>query len=479
MLRRPGPALPLLLLLAAPQPTSGGASGRTLVPVDPRRPADSARVDSVFAPFTVPGSPGCALGVIRNGTLSYARGYGLASVELGVPISPRTVFDIGSVSKQFTAMAVVLLAEEGKLSLDDEIQKFLPEIPRYAKPVTIRHLLHHTSGLRDYIDLLEWSGVEEEAVTDDRDALAVLVRQKAPNFEAGAEFLYSNTGFFLLSVLVERVSGKSLADFAAERIFRPLGMTHTRYVDRHDLIVPGKAASYSKNPAGGFRLALANWEQTGDGAVNTSIEDLVEWDRNFSSGKVGGQAALRELQTTGVLNDGKPITYALGLVVDRYRGARTVVHGGSWAGFRAQLTRFPELGTSVIVLCNLAESRPGALASKVADIVLGDRLTGPVPPVSRPDEPARAAAVERPADLAGTYRSEELLADWRIAVRGDSVLARAGLGREFALRPVGRDTFAVPGGGVGMVREGDRVTGLRISSRGVRGLLLTRSGTRP
>jgi CubicO group peptidase (beta-lactamase class C family) len=479
MLRRPGPALPLLLLLAAPQPTSGGASGRTLVPVDPRRPADSARVDSVFAPFTVPGSPGCALGVIRNGTLSYARGYGLASVELGVPISPRTVFDIGSVSKQFTAMAVVLLAEEGKLSLDDEIQKFLPEIPRYAKPVTIRHLLHHTSGLRDYIDLLEWSGVEEEAVTDDRDALAVLVRQKAPNFEAGAEFLYSNTGFFLLSVIVERVSGKPLRAFAAERIFLPLGMTHTRYVDRHDFIVPGKAGSYAKDPAGGFRLALANWEQTGDGAVNTTVEDLLLWDRNFTSGKVGGQAALRELLTTGVLNDGKPITYALGLVVDQYRGARRVAHGGSWAGFRAQLSRFPDLHTSVIVLCNLAESGPGGLASKVADIVLGDRLAAPGPPASPPGEPVRGALSASPADLAGAYRSDELLAEWRIVVRGDSVLARAGLGHEAPLRPVARDSFALAGGRVTFTREADRVTGLRISSRGVRSLFLTRAAGTP
>jgi CubicO group peptidase (beta-lactamase class C family) len=431
-------------------------------------------VDSVFGPFTAPGSPGCALGIVRSGGLVYARGYGLASIELGVPITSRTVFDIGSVSKQFTAMAVVLLAREGKLSLDDEIQNYLPEIPRYSRPVTIRHLLHHTSGLRDYIDLLVWSGLDEEAVTDDNDALGILARQRGANFEAGAEFRYSNTGFFLLSVLVRRVSGKSLRDFAAERIFGPLGMSHTQYLDRHDQIVPGKAASYAR-AAGGFRLALANWEQTGDGAVNTTVEDLLAWDGNFSSGRVGGDAALRELQTAGVLNDGKPITYALGLVVDRYRGARTVAHGGSWAGFRAQLTRFPDLGTSIIVLCNLAEAGPGALAARVADLVLGERLTG-APPATRPP-PGRAspALLASPAELAGTWHSDELLADWRITVRGDSLFARAGLGRAARLRPVARDTFEVAGARLAVVRQGERATGLRMSSRGVHDLLLTRT----
>src|ERR1041385_6854545 len=202
-------------------------------------PALAARVDSVFAAFTAPGSPGCALGVVQDGRLGYSGGYGLASIELGVPITSRTVFDIGSVSKQFTAMAVLLLAREGKLSLDDEIQKYLPEIPRYARPVTSRHLLHHTSGLRDYIDLLGWSGVQEESVTGDRDALAILARQRAANFEAGAEYLYSNSGFFLLSVIVRRASGKSLRAFAAERIFGPLGMRHSFYLDDHNEIVPG------------------------------------------------------------------------------------------------------------------------------------------------------------------------------------------------------------------------------------------------
>src|SRR5688572_18275490 len=339
----------------------------------------SARVDSVFGRFAAPGSPGCALGVVRDGRLDYARGYGLASIEHGVPITPTTVFDIGSVSKQFTAMAIVLLAQDGKLSLDDEIQKFVPELPRYpAGAITIRHLLHHTSGLRDYIDVLSWSGITDEAVTTDADALLAISKQRGTNFAPGSEFLYSNSGYFLLSVIVRRVSGQTLRYFAASRIFAPLDMARTQFVDRHEMIVPGKAGSYADGPAGGFVLALANWEQTGDGAVNTTVEDLVKWDRNFVTGTVGGRAGLDQMHSVGVLNDGKAITYALGLTVDQYRGVRRVSHGGAWAGFRAHIVRFPDQALSIFSLCNLASSNPGSLNLRVADLLLADRLGPPV-----------------------------------------------------------------------------------------------------
>jgi CubicO group peptidase (beta-lactamase class C family) len=434
----------------------------------------TARIDSVFARFSVPGSPGCALGVMRDGRLAYARGYGLASVELGVPITPATIFDLGSVSKQFTAMAVVLLAQDRKLDLDDEIQKFLPELPRFAKPVTIRQLLHHTSGIRDYIDLLAWSGVPEEAVTGDRDALEVLARQRAPNFAAGSEFLYSNSGFFLLSVIVRRASGKPLREFAAARIFGPLGMTHTFYLDRHDEIVPGKAGSYAPAPGGGFRLALANWEQTGDGAVQTSVEDLLRWDGNFSSGAVGGAEAIRELETRGVLTDGKSIDYALGQGVDGYRGLRRVSHGGSWAGFRAQLTRFPDQHTSISTLCNVANAAPGQLATRVADLVLSDAFTAPAPApgafVPRPPstQPPRALA-----EYAGRYHSDELLADWVLVAAGDSLLVRIGPTYQETVRP-GPNGLFIAGSRVQPVEADGRISGLILNSRGARDFRLTR-----
>jgi len=465
--------MPLRAVLAASlfplaAPTAGAQESA------PLPPAMALRIDSVFARFAAPGSPGCALGVMREGRLVYAKGYGLASLELGVPITPTTVFDIGSVSKQFTALAVVLLARDGKLSLDDEIQKFLPELPRFTTPVTIRHLLHHTSGLRDYIDLLAWSGVQEEAVTGDRDALEILARQQSPNFVAGAEFLYSNSGFFLLSVIVRRASGQSLRQFAAQRIFGPLGMTHTFYLDRHDEIVPGKAGSYAPAGAAGFRLALANWEQTGDGAVQTTVEDLVRWERNFASGAVGGLGAIRELETTGVLNDGKAIEYALGLNVDKYRGLRRVSHGGSWAGFRAYFTRFPEQRVAISTLCNVANAVPSGLATRVAEVVLAAAFTAP-PPSQGPFTPFPGAtqSARALADYAGRYHSDELLADWILFPASDSLHLRIGPTFEETLRFGGGGAISSMGR-VQFVETDGKIAGITLNSRGARNFRLTK-----
>ena len=441
-------------------------------------PATALRIDSVFRSFARPGSPGCALGVMQEGRLSYAKGYGLASVELSVPITPATGFDIGSVSKQFTALAVVLLAQEGKLRLDDEIQKYLPEIPRYARPVTIRHLLHHTSGLRDYIDLLSWSGAQDESVTGEREALEILSRQKGANFEAGAEYRYSNSGFFLLSVIVKRASGQSLRQFAAERIFGPLAMTHSFFLDDHLELVPGKATSYSlrasQRPEQGVRLNLANWEQVGDGAVQTTIEDLLLWVGNFTTGRVGGMEAIRELETTGVLNDGKPIDYALGQSVDRYRGVRRVAHGGAWMGFRAQLTRYPEQGLALSVLCNLANTAPGNLADRVADILLSDKFTSPVPGFTRAPPRAPINLPVRPlGDYAGRYHSDELLADWLLYLRGDSLRVRIG---PLVDEPVRFSNEGIVAGGtvLNFLEAGGKVSGITLTSRGARDFRLTR-----
>jgi len=436
----------------------------------------AARVDSVYSRFTAPGSPGCAVGISQGGRYS-ARGYGLASLELGVPITPSTVFDIGSVSKQFTAMSVVLLAQDGKLSLDDEIQKFVPEVPRYAKPVTLRHLLHHTSGLRDYIDVLGLSGISDEAVTTDADALLAISRQKGTNFAPGSEFLYSNSGFFLLSIVVKRASGESLRDFAARRIFAPLQMTHSQFVDRHDMIVPGKAGSYGVGARGGFVLALANWEQTGDGAVNTTVEDLVKWERNFETGTVGGAAGIAEMHKQGVLTGGQPITYALGLGIDRFRGLRQVSHGGAWAGYRAHIVRFPDEKLSLISLCNLSNSNPGELNRRVSVLLLEGKLGPATEPGTFVRSPLARSFSPTPATLAGiagTYRSPELLADWVISVRQDTVLARAGLGPEYPIRPVAADTFATFGTRVVFSRTGGTVTGLILDNRGLRDFRLTK-----
>src|SRR5713226_2303822 len=314
----------------------------------------AAAVDEVFGDLTKAGSPGCALGVYRDGKIAYAKGYGLANLEENVAITPQTVFDSGSTSKQFTAASILLLEKQGKLSVNDDVRKYVPELPDYGQKITILHLLNHTSGLRDYLTLMELAGINADSVTTDEDALALITRQKALNFVPGSDWLYSNTGFFLLSVIVKRVSGRTLREFAAENIFSPLGMTHTQYRDDHTSVVPSRAMAYDpKEPADGYVLSVSYFEQTGDGAVHTSVEDVQKWDDNFYSAQIVGKEFLAEIQEQGRLNSGKVLDYAKGLFIEDYRGLHTVSHGGAWGGYRAELLRFPEQHFSVACLCNL------------------------------------------------------------------------------------------------------------------------------
>jgi CubicO group peptidase (beta-lactamase class C family) len=334
--------------------------------------AERARVDSVFSEYDRSDAPGCALGVFRDGRISYARGYGMADLERGVRITPATLFDIGSTSKQFGAASIALLAEEGKLSFDDDVRKYIPELPDYGAPITIDNLLRHTSGLRDYVGLLALAGHSLEEVTTDSQALAIITRQRNLNFPTGSRWEYSNTGFFLLSVIVKRASGQSLADFARSRIFLPLGMTHTRYRDRAEMLIPGRALGYAPDSADGFVNSMSNWEETGDGAVHLSVEDALLWDENFYHPRVGGERMVKWLQERGTLANGDSIDYARGLFVDSYRGLRRVQHGGDWIGYHAAYARFPDQHTSVVTFCNSDGISPEGLADKVVDIVLAD-----------------------------------------------------------------------------------------------------------
>jgi CubicO group peptidase (beta-lactamase class C family) len=427
----------------------------------PRGQKMEAAVDEVFEDLTPPGSPGCALGVFRDGQMLYAKGYGLANIEENVAISPKSVFDIGSTSKQFTATSILLLEKEGKVSINDDVRKYLPELPDYGKKITILQLLNHTSGLRDYLTLMHLAGINTDNVTTDDDALALIVRQKALNFDPGSEFLYSNTGFFLLSVIVKRVSGKSLHEFAAENIFTPLGMAHTQYRDSHVSLIPDRALAYDANEkTDGYTLNVSYFEQTGDGAVHTSVEDLLKWDENFYTGQVGGKIVLSELQEHGKLNNGKIMDYAKGLSVADYRGLRTVRHGGSWGGYRAELLRFPDQHFSVSCLCNVGNANPSRRANEVADIYLGS-LMKPRDPQKELNEGRKKENSEKPLTTqqlqayVGDYWGEELGVTYRLGMADGSlellaVLDRSGLPRKnnFSpneLRPTGADKFTVGG----------------------------------
>jgi len=334
------------------------------------------RVDKVFAQWDKRDSPGCELAVIKDGQIVYKRGYGMANLEHDIPMSPASIMDTGSVSKQFTAMAVALLAEQGKLSLDDDIRKYLPEIPKYQDTITIRHLIHHTSGIRDYLTLMALSGMRDDDHYVDGEVMNLLARQKELNFKPGSEFLYSNSGFFLLSQIVKKASGKSLREFADENIFKPLGMIRTEFYDDHNEIVKNRAASYLPRKGGGFQIAATTLDMVGDGNVFTCVEDLFFWDQNFYQNKLGkgGAALINQAETPATLNGGEKIDYAFGLVAGEYRGLRIVEHGGAFIGYRAMTMRFPDQKFSVILQCNLGTMNPSALARRVADIYLADQF---------------------------------------------------------------------------------------------------------
>ena len=335
----------------------------------PSFPIDRGAVDAVFKDYGRT-TPGCALGLYERGKVVYAKGYGMADLNLDVPITPQTVFDIGSTSKQFAAASVLLLANEGKIALTDDVRKYIPELRDYGTTITIDHMLRHTSGLRDYNGLLYMAGHYFEDVTTDEDALAVIVSQRALNFVPGSEFDYSNTGFFLLSVIVKRVTGQTLAAFAKARLFEPLGMPITHFRDDHAAILKDRATAYGPAGKDAFAVDMSSWDQTGDGAVNTTVLELAKWDANFYDAKVGGRALMDRLQERGTLTKGDTIDYARGLFVDRYRGLRRVHHGGAWAGYRAMLMRFPEQGIAVGLLCNVANANTQKRAEDVADVVL-------------------------------------------------------------------------------------------------------------
>jgi CubicO group peptidase (beta-lactamase class C family) len=446
-------------------------------------PARDAAIDAVFARWSHPGSPGCAVGVVDDGRIAFARGYGLATLEHDAPMTSRTVFYAASVSKQFTTAAVILLAQDGRLSLDDDVRTHFPELPDYGARITVRHLIHHTSGLRDYLGLMAIAGMRGEDVHAPQDVLELIARQRELNFPPGSEYLYSNSGYFLLSELVRRTSGQSLRDYAHSRLFAPLGMTATHFHDDRLMVVPHRAIAYS--PRGdGWRINVwFNFEQVGSGGLMTSVDDLAKWDRNFYSKQVGGEFLHAELHRRGVLTSGDTIPYAGGLVLGEQRGLRTVRHGGSTAGYRTDILRFPEQRVSVITLCNASTATPGPYADAVAAIWLGGRMAPAVTaaggPTPQPPAPATATRRLSPAAMAayvGHYESDETRSRFSVEARGDSLfLLHRTLGRQW-LRPVDVDGFRAGGSTVQFHRDGnDRVSALVLHQDRVRAIRFLRA----
>jgi CubicO group peptidase (beta-lactamase class C family) len=408
---------------------------QTVTPID----TTVETVDRVFQRWST-NTPGCAVGVSRNGRLVLERGYGMANLETATPITPATIFHAASLAKQLTAMAVMLLAQDGKLSLDDDARRFLPELPDYGARSTVRHLLTHTSGLRDFFEMLILArGRFEENRITQADMMDIVSRQRVLNFTPGSEYLYSNTGYALLAVIVKRASGQSLREFAGQRLFAPLGMSRTSFRDDFVTVVPGRAAGYAARDST-WRSSEPNYDVYGSTNLLTTVGDLLKWVANYDSTRVGNAGIVRQMTTSAVIANGDSTNYGFGISLWNDGGARVEEHEGSDPGFRSYLGRYADKGFAVAVLCNTRSANAVAAGHDIARIYL-DTLLRPAPAVTLTASGVKDTAAI--ATLAGVYfqptRVEVVELSWR---DGSLYTARRG-GRK--LLPLGGNRFQVEG----------------------------------
>ncbi len=406
----------------------------------------AGEIDAVFADYDNTTSPGCSLGVVREGELVYKRGYGMANLEYGIALSPQSVFRTGSVGKQFTAMAIAVLDQQGELSLDDPLSKLFPEFPSWADDITIRHLVHHTSGIRDYLTLAWLAGKGDEDHYSDEYALDLLARQQNLNFAPGDDHLYSNSGYLLLAHIVRRAAGTSLREWAAENLFGALGMKNSHFHDDHTHIVPLRADGYAPSEEG-FSISMTTLDMVGDGGVYSTVEDFLFWDRNFYDNRLGsgGDELIRMVTTPGQLNGDEEMTYAFGLDAVEFRGLRMIAHGGSFVGFRADTIRFPEQQLSVVVYCNRADANPSQRSRKVAELYLADVMEPKEDPATKSSEEAARARVptSRLESLSGHYWDDERRTAWEVEWIDDALQLALSEEDRLELIPLSADRFVI------------------------------------
>ncbi|WP_111670357.1 serine hydrolase domain-containing protein [Algoriphagus litoralis] len=398
-----------------------------------------SNVEKVFEKWNSTKTPGVAIAVVKNGEIIFKKGYGMANLEYNIPVTPKTIFHIASVSKQFTVFSILLLEKDGKLSLEDDIRKYIPEVPDFGKTITLRHLATHTSGLRDQWNLLALAGWRLDDVITRDQIMKLISAQEELNFDPGEEFLYCNTGFTLLAEVVSRVSGQSFSTFTDERIFKPLQMESTLFYEDHEMIVPNRAYSYYPDRAG-YKKSVLSYANAGATSLMTTVEDLSLWAINFSDPKVGDETIFQEMNTLGRLNNGETFGGAMGQFVGQYKGVEEISHGGADAGFRTYLARYPEQQLSVIVFSNDASFSSGQFAHDVADLYL--EIETPV-------------EVEKVDSVAGPKLGLEILAKYLgdyelksgtlvyVSDRDDNLYIQASGEPEFLLKPVADNRFVI------------------------------------
>lgn len=472
----------LALLVLGVAPADAGPTG----PNDARTddPTEEERIDALFEDLDSTRSPGCAVGVAEPDGMRYAQAYGMANLDHDVPLRSSTVFRIGSVSKQFAAAAAVLLELDGHLSIDDEAHEHFPDLPDFGEPVTLRQVLNHTSGLRDWLTLRSLAGKPGGEGYTRQDVHDLMAGQQDLNFAPGEEHLYSNTGYLFLADLVEDHAGVSMREFTRERLFEPLGMESTRFHDDPDEVIRRRAVGYVPGEDG-VRISTSPLDVVGAGGLLSTVEDFARWGHFLIQPDAfpGVPSELAErLLERGVLSNGDTIDYALGISHGELRGLPTIGHGGSWQGYRANFLAFPEQEVSIAVFCNVSTGNPGGRAAEVAQVVLEDRMEPVVEEEpqdeAEPDDAGEAEPEPAPEDLeayAGDYRSPELEVTYRVRVEDGGLVLRTPEPRAGDLEPEGEDRFRSGGTVFRFIRDADgSVNELRLDAGRVRNLRLER-----
>ncbi|MEL7122494.1 MAG: serine hydrolase domain-containing protein [Bacteroidota bacterium] len=434
-------------------------------------------IDAIFEEWNSTETPGGVVGIVQDGEIIFSKAYGMASLEYDVVNTTETIFNIASVSKQFTAFTMVLLEQQGKLSIDDDVRKYIPELPDFGTTITIRHLLTHTSGLRNFQSMLSLAGWRSGDNMTNEDLLRYISRQKDLNFPVGSEYLYCNTGFNLTTAIVERVTGQSYQDWTKENIFDPLGMDDTNYREDLTKIYKKTATSYSVSD-GNFIQPLKYWTYMGNGNVYTTVEDLAKWMGNFADGTVGGAAATNRLLERGILTSGDTITYALGIRNTSYRGIKLYTHGGSVGGYRSNFLYYPEQKAGVVVIANFSRANPGPKSVAVADLYLEDHFTE-----SKPERSSGGGRnpLRKPIEMStqslqiytGKYYSPEVDAYYEFVIEEDKLVAKHNRHNDFTLTPYSKDDLRASASFFREVKakwEGSKVTGIHVSNGRVRNL---------
>jgi CubicO group peptidase (beta-lactamase class C family) len=408
------------------------------------------KVDKLFQAWNTPDSPGYVVGIIKDGELAYVRAHGMANLATSTPLTPESAFNVQSIGKQFTGACIALLVQKGVIALEDDIRKYLPEFPDYGIPIRVRHLVHHTAGIRDYIDLVRLAGIDFRDHFSHTDALKIIMRQKSTNFAPGERHVYGNSGYVLLAEIIERVSGSSFGDFVEAHILLPLGMKNSYMIDRDRPDNIHRVKAYSPKPDGKFEEDPTNFRVKGHGSLVTTLGDLLLWDQNSYDSRIGSIGFLDLISTRGILNSGEEANYAFGIVRGQYKGIENTRHAGEWAGIRADMIRFPNQRFTAVCMANLDTIPATRLNRQIADIYLEDEF--------------------RLQEFTGDYFNDELPATHQLVLNGSEMYLRHSDGSEEPIN-LRADRFNLMSADAHFDRdETNKITGFTCSMDGVQNI---------